>query len=227
MGDFGLPFFLSTIMSNLTDAQLASRLPAVNLILASCGQAPVTTLLDQTNPEVTIVNDTLSQVSKEVQSEGWTFNTEDHSHIEPDTNDHILIADNQLQVKLNSETPANFNVEAAIRRDINDGLKKLYNKTDHKFEWTATEVICDIVYEYEWRDLPIPIQNYVTSRAAAITSSKIIGDPTQYQMLQQQEAYTRSFALEYEANQGKHTFFGHPQGAKHYNSYQPFQALRR
>ena len=81
MGDFGLPFFLSTIMSNLTDAQLASRLPAVNLILASCGQAPVTTLLDQTNPEVTIVNDTLSQVSKEVQSEGWTFNTEDHSHI--------------------------------------------------------------------------------------------------------------------------------------------------
>ena len=227
MGGFGLPLFLSTIMSNLTEAQLASRLPAVNLILASCGQAPVTTLLDQTNPEVTIVNDTLSQVSKEVQSEGWAFNTEEHSHLTPDGNDHILILDNYLQVRLNTQTVANINVEAVVRRDETDGLKKLYNKTDHKFEWTATEVICDIIYEYEWRDLPPPVQNYVTSRAAAITSSKIIGDPTQYQMLQQQEAYTRSFALEYEATQGQHTFFGHPQGAKHYNSYQPFQALRR
>ena len=35
-------------------------------------EAPVTTL-DQTNPEVAIAYDTLLQVSKEVQSEGWTF----------------------------------------------------------------------------------------------------------------------------------------------------------
>ena len=56
--------------TNATD-----ELPAVNQILASVGQAPVTTL-DQTNPDVAIVYDTLLQVSKEVQAEGWTFNKE-------------------------------------------------------------------------------------------------------------------------------------------------------
>ena len=53
------------------------ELPAINQILASVGQAPVTTL-DQTNPDVAIAYDTLLQVSREVQSEGWTFNTEEH-----------------------------------------------------------------------------------------------------------------------------------------------------
>ena len=51
------------------------ELPAVNQILASVGQAPVTTL-DQTNPDVAIAYDTLLEVSKEVQAEGWTFNQE-------------------------------------------------------------------------------------------------------------------------------------------------------
>ena len=53
------------------------ELPAVNEILASVGQAPVTTL-DQTNPDVAIAYDTLLQVSREVQAEGWTFNKEYH-----------------------------------------------------------------------------------------------------------------------------------------------------
>ena len=51
------------------------ELPAVNQILASVGQAPVTTL-DQTNPDVVIAYDTLLEVNKEVQAEGWTFNKE-------------------------------------------------------------------------------------------------------------------------------------------------------
>ena len=54
----------------------AEELPAVNEILASVGQAPVTTL-DQTNPDVAIAYDTLLNVSREIQSEGWTFNTEE------------------------------------------------------------------------------------------------------------------------------------------------------
>ena len=43
----------------------ASELPAVNQILQTVGQAPVTTL-DQTNPDVAIAYDTLLQVSREV-----------------------------------------------------------------------------------------------------------------------------------------------------------------
>ena len=46
-------------------------------------------------------------------------------------------------------------------------------------------------------------------------------------MLQQQEAYMRALALEYETQQGQFTFFGHPQGGNFYNSYKPYHALQR
>ena len=80
----------------------AQELPAVNEILASVGQAPVTTL-DQTNPDVAIAYDTLLNVSREVQSEGWIFNTEKYVNFTPDANDEIVIPNNILQLDLHEE----------------------------------------------------------------------------------------------------------------------------
>ena len=81
------------------------ELPAINQILSSCGQAPVTTL-DTTNPDVAIAYDTLLQVSREIQAEGWTFNKEYHIEFTPDTDDFIQIANNVLQIKL-TDNPVN------------------------------------------------------------------------------------------------------------------------
>ena len=36
---------------------------------------------------------------------------------------------------------------------------------------------------YDWVDLPVPIQTYVTAKASALFSQRIIGDPNQYQLL--------------------------------------------
>ena len=197
------------------------ELPAINQILSSCGQAPVTTL-DQTNPDVAIAYDTLLQVSREVQAEGWTFNTEYHYDFTPDANDEILIPNNVLQLKL-TENWGNVDKDG-IRRN-----GKLYDRQDHTYKWTdQSPVECDVVWEFDWVDLPQPIQDFITARSATIVSQRIVGDQAQYQMLQQQEAYARALALEYETQQGQFTFFGHPQGHQnYYNSYQPFQALAR
>ena len=197
------------------------ELPAINQILSSCGQAPVTTL-DQTNPDVAIAYDTLLQVSREVQAEGWTFNKEYHYEFTPDTNDEIAIASNILQIKL-TENVANMD-HHGIRRN-----GKLYNRQDHTYKWThTTPVECDVVWEFDWVDIPEPVQNFIVSRAATMVSQRIVGDQAQYQMLQQQEAYTRAQALEYDTNQGQYTIFGHPQDQQnYYQSYQPFQALKR
>ena len=73
----------------------ASELPAVNQILQTVGQAPVTTL-DQTNPDVAIAYDTLQQVSREVQSEGWTFNKEFNYPFLPNSDKEIPIPTNIL-----------------------------------------------------------------------------------------------------------------------------------
>ena len=219
MGGFGLPFSFNNIMPFPT-TNATQELPAINQILSSCGQAPVTTL-DQTNPDVAVAYDTLQQVSREVQAEGWTFNKEYHYEFTPDTDDQILIPSNILQIKL-TENSANMDKDGVRRSG------KLYDRHNHTYDWTDETVECDVVWEFDWVDLPQPIQDFIVARSATFVSQRIVGDNTQYQMLQQQEAYMRALALEYETQQGQFTFFGHPQGhTNYYQSYQPFHALSR
>ena len=198
------------------------ELPAVNQILASVGQAPVTSL-DQTNPDVAIAYDTLLTVSREVQAEGWAFNTEFDKPEITDVNKQFSIPNNMLQVDLTTNSANSY--KNVVRRE-----GKLYDRYNHTFEITGgagDEIRLDIVWLFDWVDLPIPIQDYIVARTAVIVSSRIVGDGGQYQMLQQKEAYTRAMALEYECNQGDYTFFGTPAGQNNYISYKPYQALYR
>ena len=164
------------------------ELPAINQILTSCGQAPVTTL-DQTNPEVAIAYDTLLQVSREVQSEGWTFNKEYHYEFNKDINDEILIPNNIIQIKLTEN--AQNSPYHAIRRS-----GKLYDRQNHTYKWTYSPIECDVIWEFDFIDLPEPIQNYVKARAATLVSGRIVGDDDQYKRLRAQEQEARATALE-------------------------------
>ena len=196
------------------------ELQAVNQILASVGQAPVTTL-EQTNPDVAIAYNTLQQVSREVQAEGWTFNKEYHYPLTPNSDGEIVIPDNMLQIDLCMDEYYNRDKDP-IRRD-----GKLYDRISHSYKWKQRTHYFDITWLFDWDDLPPVIKDYITSRAATFVSMRIVGEAAQYQALQQQELYMRAMAMEYETQQGDHTFFGHPEGGNYYNSYQPFHALYR
>ena len=173
----------------------AEELPAINQILTSCGQAPVTTL-DQTNPEVAIAYATLLQVSREVQSEGWTFNKEYHYKIPTNTDKQIVIPNNIIQIKL-SENSQNMTF-SAVRRS-----GKLYDRQNHRFTWDVDELECDIIWEFDFVDLPEPIRNYITSRAATIVSGRIVGDDDQYNAYNNKKYKRRALAMEYETSQGQ------------------------
>ena len=207
MGSLRAPFFLT-------------MLTAINSILQSCGQAPVTTL-DQTNPDVAIATQTLNEVSREVQAEGWSFNKELGVDMSVDNNNEIPIASNILWIDA-TDNGANVNYNL-IRRN-----GKLYDKVTHTDKFPDTDmIVCDVIFQFEWEDLPIPMQDFITARAATIVSSRIVGDPNQYQMLQQREAFSRTLVMEYECNQGDYTFFGHSGETNKYRSFQPYQALYR
>jgi hypothetical protein len=213
-----------------------TELQAVNQILASVGQAPVTsidteTITDQngnsvtvvTNPDVAIAYDTLEEVSREVQGEGWTFNKEFDYPFTPDNNNQIVWPNNVLQMDLsdNPKYASSYQEKDTVKR-----AGKLYDRRNHTYTWTET-IYCDVVWVFTWEDLPSPIQDYITCRAAAIASSRLVGDSTQYQILQQKEAYARALALEYECNQGDYSMFGYPREGTFYQSYQPYNTLQR
>ncbi len=177
----------------------------------------------QANPDVAIALNTLREVSREVQSEGWAYNKEFDYELTPDSNDEIIIPDNMLQVDLNisSKRSGNRQFDSIIRGG------KLYDRIKHSYKWTDESVYVDVLWYFEWEHIPDVVQAYIVARAATVVSSRIIGDGNQYQMLQQKEAYARAMALEYECNQGDYSFFGEPQGENYYNSYKPFHSLQR
>ena len=177
----------------------------------------------QTNPDVAIALNTLREVSREVQSEGWTFNKEFDYTLTPDNNDEILIPDDMLQVDLNISSKRSGNRQFD---SINRG-GKLYDRIKHTYKWTDASVQADILWYFEWEYIPAPIQAFIVARAAAIFSSRTMGDPNLYQMLQQKEAFARAMAMEYECSQGDYSFFGEPMGENYYNSYKPFHTLQR
>lgn len=196
-----------------------TELAAVNQILSAVGQAPVTEL-DPTNPEVSIVYDTLVTCSRECQAEGWVFNTEYHYPIVPDINKEIVVPANILRIELSN----GFNTEGiiAIRRN-----GRLYNMNDHTYKWDKSPVECDVTWLFDWKDIPDAFRDYIVSRASTITAVKVVGDPNLYKMLQEREAVNRATIIEFECNQGNYSMFGFPRGSTYYNSYQPYKTLSR
>ena len=198
---------------------VSTELDAVNQILSSVGQAPVTTL-DLQNPEVSIVLNTLREINKQVQAEGWIFNTERHYEMTPDTKTkYIQIPFNMLQVDANREQHGD--TYDLIRRN-----NRLYDRNSHK-DTFESKVMADVIWYFDFTDIPPAIQAYITARAARMCCTKMVGDRELNALLQEQELQTRAAAIEYECNQGDYTMFGFRDGENYYNSYQPFQALMR
>jgi hypothetical protein len=197
-----------------------SQLDAVNEILGSVGQAPVT-VLDQTNPEVAFAFTTLMEISREVQAEGWAFNREFEYPLTPDSNGYINIPANVLQMDL-SQSLVNEPYDTVIREG------KLYDKLNHTFKWVPTkEYHFDILWLFPYDDLPQPFKAYVTAKASTRAATRLVGDVNLAQTLSAYEAMRRVSCLEYECNQGDYTMFGFKKGNDFYNSYQPYNVLAR
>ena len=198
-----------------------TELSAVNSILGSIGQSPITSLTTgnaQANPEIAFIQNLLTETNKNVQGEGWHFDKEDHVKISPDTNGHYII-------------PTNY-----IRYDVHEGLSdrtkdvvrkdgKLYDNVNHTFVFTGDHYF-DITYLLAFEDVPPTIQRYIIARASVRAATQLVSNPDLVKLLQLEEAQTRATALEYDCEQGDHTFFGFPQESN-YRSYQPYKSLIR
>lgn len=220
---------MATIPNNPTTEQLN----AVNEMLAAVSQAPVNQL-EATNPEVALAFDTLTRVSREVQAEGWTFNTEYHVKqsrtnvtVAGVTQTRIAIPNDIIQIDLTTDhNNASHNSVVRYDADCTPAGLYLYDRQKHTFNWDY-DPDCDVRKLYDYIYLPKPIQDYILARATTLFSNRVVGDTNQYTLLKSIEAEKKAVALEYECSQGDFTFFGHPEGGNFYTSYQPYTALSR
>ena len=213
-------------MTTPSTISLDTELSAVNSILGSIGQSPVTSLasvnsndeLEFVNPEIAFIYQLLREVNVDVQNEGWSFNTEYHVTYSPDTNGYFVIPPNVIRFDVHDNQ--NIKTTNVVKRN-----GRLYDKYNHTDVFTA-DLDLDVVTLYEFSDLPSVFQRYITYRAAGRAAAQLVGNSDLVTLLGTQEAQSRAACMEYECDQGDHTFMGWPDGTS-YNAYKPHHALRR
>ena len=198
-----------------------TELSAVNSILGAIGQSPVTSITGNTNPEISFIYNLLRDSNVDVQNEGWHFNTERHVEYTPDdVTNKIAIGSNVLKLDVS---------EGWIRReyDVVNRNGYLYDKFDHTDDWSdVTTIDLDVVYLYEFENIPSVFQRYITYRASRMAATQLVANPELVKLLATQEAMARATCLEYECNQANHSMFGFEDDTV-YQTYQPHRNLRR
>jgi len=193
----------------------------------SVGESPVNTLTVQ-SPEVVIAQSTLRQVCREVQAEGWKFNTETEYPITLDTNDQCIVPNNVLQIDINHFK--HLNDYDVIRKDDN-GVTKLYDLIEHQFEFENTsedKLYCDIIWMIDFENIPQVFKDYITIRASRIASNRMVNNPQAAELIANDEALARALVLEYDTNQGDYNIFNDQQYSTNPGSvYRPYQVLKR
>jgi len=209
-----------------------TELSAVNSILGSIGQSPVTAI-NFVNPELKFIYNIFEEVTKDVCNEGWHFNTEEHVKKEPLTVaplKFIPIENNALRYDVSDGQ--HLRTQDVIRKYYNN-VAYLYDKnkasridtTNAGFEFDE-HVHLDIVYLRSFVEIPPVFQRYIIAKASSRAAAQLVANPQLVQLLEKQEASTRASVMEYECQHGDPSYLGWPAG-RSYGSYQPYRALIR
>ena len=199
---------------------VSTELDAVNSILMSVGETPVNTL-DVQSPEVAIAQSTLRQVCREVQSEGWGYNTEYEFGFVLNNDKEIVVPPTALRIDINRYKHGDdYDV---VRRD-----GKLYDRYSHGYKFTGLDTLfVDVVWFFEFEDIPQAFRDYITAKASRIASGRMVSDETSIKILQADESLLRALAVEFDTSQADYNVFNGSDLRNPYTSYKPFQALSR
>ena len=207
-----------------TTVDIDTELSAVNAILGSIGQSPISGL-DFANPEISFIYNLLKESSQDVQNEGWTFNIEYHIK-ETVGADNKIIVESDVS-RIDNEDAWDRTRDFVRRKDSSDGIWKLYDRVNHTFEYPDDEYFyVNKVRLLKFEDIPAPFQRYIIYKASGRAAVQLVSNGNLQKMLSTFETQARASCMEYECNQGDHTFMGWPDESA-YQSYKPYTALRR
>jgi len=135
-----------------------TELEAVNTILATIGESPVNSLSGLLPADASQALSTLREVSRAVQTQGWSFNKEKDYPLPRDGGGSINLPASTLRVEVSRfDYP---DVECVQRGT------RLYDRKGHTYTFAADLVAETLVVGLEWPDLPEAARRYVTIKAA-------------------------------------------------------------
>ena len=196
-----------------------TELEAINIMLAAIGEAPVNSLIGTLPVDVKLAQSTLTEFNKEIQSEGWSFNTEIDVTLTRDTSNQIALSQDILRID------ANIHQHPTID-PIQRGLK-LYDRLNNKFEFDE-DLICTVVYLRTFEEIPEPARRYITIKAARVFVDRLVTDDGLRTYTEEDETRARAILMETDLANGDHNILrGDPSLTSVFDTYSPANGLIR
>ena len=194
-------------------------LEAVNLVLRMMGEAPVEGLEGEFGLAQQAA-DSLLTVSRKVQMEGWSFNTDyQRTLLRDNSNNHIRVPANALRIEVN---PFDYPSLDIVQRG-----EKLYDRKGGTYVF-AQDIKADVTYGLDWEELPEHARRFIAVVAGRELQQSVVGSRDLDQINYGMEVEARSAFLELETTTSSHSMLqGNPNISGPYLSYIPSQALRR
>ena len=176
-----------------------TELEAVNTILATIGEAGVSSLAD----DVTQVTDqamaqrTLKEVSRDVQSEAWSWNTDESVTINPTAQNTYVVSSDTLVVNF---SPNQYPDTQYVMRG-----KRVYDRNNQRYDFGlvnggASLTAAKVVKQLPWDELPHAAQQYITIRAARIFSDRYVASSIVFTYTVADEDQARTLLIRSEEN---------------------------
>lgn len=142
---------------------------AVNLMLTAAGETPLASLDDNRNADAIQARQTLKEVSREVQLEGWHFNTEQDVTLLPSPTGEIAVPANAIRVDVEPNNVAPYSNSDIIQRG-----RRLYDLRGHTYVFTEGVPVI-VTYFLPFEELPDAARYYIAVKAARRFRMNITG----------------------------------------------------
>lgn len=196
-----------------------TELECINIMLAAIGEAPINTLTGTLPVDAKIAQRTLTEVNKEVQTEGWSFNQEFNVVFTRDASNQIAIATDILKIDTNVYDHSTLDV-------IQRGLK-LYDRKNNTYVFDE-DLTCHVTYFREFDEIPEPARRYMNIKAARIFVDRTVGDDGLRTYTAQDEARARSILMDTDLSNADHNVLtGDPNLNNPINTFTPADVLNR
>ena len=201
-----------------------TELEAVNILLSTIGEAPIDSLSDVSVNEITdsaLARKTLNEVSRDVQAEGWSWNTDQAVKYTKDSADEIKIPASALKVSFSG---SQYGSMPYVVRGL-----RVYDRNRQSYDMSEIESVTanQVVTQLDWDDLPHQAQQYISIRAARIYSDRYLNSAAIFTYTQGDEAYARSMLLRSEERDGENNLlYGNDIGVGQGVSYLPVGGLK-
>jgi len=191
----------------MTTQTRTSELEAVNTILSTIGEAPLNSLTGSLPVDGTIAKNVLSEVAREVQSQGWHFNTHTNVTLTRNTDNKIPLANNVVRVEIDPRkySKGDYNI---VQRDT-----FLYNLAKNEETFDKDFDNATVVYLLPFNEIPEQAKRYITIRSARIFHDRTLGANTLHKFSQEDELKALSILKQAESLTGDYTIFDTPEQA--------------